>query len=202
MMNIQVTLLSLAATAMVAVADIAPGSNRYLPPDPTKGYEYNRPTVTFPPRPTPSFPVPTRPPPNFPINTVRPVFPVTPRPTPIPRPTPGFPDYTGQPSGNNGNTLVPNHEHHDHGDHHHHVPGMPYDFNYAVKDDAYGTDYSHNAISDGDVVRGEYRVQLPDGRLQIVRYTADWKTGFNADVTYEGTPRYDAPRPTPGFTGY
>jgi hypothetical protein len=29
-------------------------------------------------------------------------------------------------------------------------------------------------------------VRLPDGRLQIVRYTADWKTGFHADVSYEG----------------
>jgi hypothetical protein len=74
--------------------------------------------------------------------------------------------------------------------HDHHVPGMPYDFNYAVKDDYYGTDYSHNAVSDGDVVKGEYRVQLPDGRLQIVRYTADWKTGFHADVSYEGQASY------------
>lgn len=70
---------------------------------------------------------------------------------------------------------------------------MPYDFNYAVKDDYYGTDFSHNAVSDGDVVRGEYRVALPDGRLQIVRYTADWKNGYNAEVTYEGTPTYPAP---------
>lgn len=74
--------------------------------------------------------------------------------------------------------------------HDHHVPGMPYDFNYAVKDDYYGTDYSHNAVSDGDVVKGEYRVRLPDGRLQIVRYTADWKTGFHADVSYEGQASY------------
>lgn len=64
---------------------------------------------------------------------------------------------------------------------------MPYDFNYVVKDDYYGTDYAHNAISDGDQVKGEYRVQLPDGRLQIVKYVADWKTGFHADVSYQGT---------------
>ena len=70
------------------------------------------------------------------------------------------------------------------------MPGMPFDFNYAVKEDAYGNDYSHNAISDGDVTRGEYRVQLPDGRTQIVRYTADWKHGFTAQVSYEGTPRF------------
>ncbi|CAB3370955.1 Hypothetical predicted protein [Cloeon dipterum] len=77
--------------------------------------------------------------------------------------------------------------------HDHHEPGMPFDFNYAVKDDFYGTDFAHNAVSDGDVVRGEYRVLLPDGRTQIVRYTADWKNGYNAEVTYEGTASYPQP---------
>lgn len=71
-----------------------------------------------------------------------------------------------------------------------HVPGNPYDFNYAVKDDYYGTDYAHNAISDGDQVKGEYRVRLPDGRMQIVSYVADWATGFHADVRYEGQASY------------
>lgn len=58
-------------------------------------------------------------------------------------------------------------------------------------------------VSDGDVIRGEYRVQLPDGRLQIVKYTADWKNGFNADVSYQGEPNYptgsaSAPYPASG----
>lgn len=57
---------------------------------------------------------------------------------------------------------------------------MPFDFAYSVNED--GNDYSHNAVSDGDVTRGEYRVALPDGRTQIVKYTADWKNGFNAEV--------------------
>lgn len=69
---------------------------------------------------------------------------------------------------------------------------MPFDFNYAVKEDAYGNDYSHNAISDGEIVRGEYRVQLPDGRTQVVRYTADWQHGFSAQVSYDGNPRFDS----------
>ncbi|KAL1457844.1 hypothetical protein WDU94_008034 [Cyamophila willieti] len=76
---------------------------------------------------------------------------------------------------------------------------MPYDFNYAVKDDYYGTDYSHNAASNGDQVTGEYRVQLPDGRLQIVKYVADWKTGFHADVSYQGEAQYPAAQPGPKY---
>lgn len=78
---------------------------------------------------------------------------------------------------------------------HVHIPGMPYDFNYAVKDDYYGTDFSHNAVSDGDQVKGEYKVLLPDGRLQIVSYIADWKTGFHPTIQYQGEPRYPAPGP-------
>merc|ERR1712106_480553 len=36
-------------------------------------------------------------------------------------------------------------------------------------------------------VQGEYRVELPDGRVQIVTYHADDINGFVADVKYEGT---------------
>lgn len=61
-----------------------------------------------------------------------------------------------------------------------------YEFGYAVKDTATGNDFGRSETSDGETVRGEYRVQLPDGRTQIVTYTADWRTGFHADVRYEG----------------
>lgn len=67
---------------------------------------------------------------------------------------------------------------------------MPFDFEYSVNDIETSNDYSHKAVSDGDVTRGEYRVQLPDGRVQIVKYTADWKTGYHAEVSYEGQARY------------
>lgn len=59
---------------------------------------------------------------------------------------------------------------------------MPFDFSYAVNEQEYGNEYSHNAISDGDVTKGEYRIQLPDGRVQIVKYTADWSSGYHAQV--------------------
>ena len=35
-------------------------------------------------------------------------------------------------------------------------------------------------------VVGQYRVELPDGRVQIVSYHADHENGFIADVRYEG----------------
>lgn len=60
---------------------------------------------------------------------------------------------------------------------------MPFAFDYAVSDPATANEHSHKAVSDGDVTRGEYRVQLPDGRTQVVRYTADWKNGYNAEVS-------------------
>ncbi|KAG7207687.1 hypothetical protein KM043_009306 [Ampulex compressa] len=203
----------LCAAVVNVICDLPPGTRRntYLPPDPTKGYSYDKPSVPFP-RPTPTYPTRPTPSPTYPTGPTQPVrpfpspspkpgtkFPST-RPTgypaPGPRPTPEFPDYPGQPTGPGGNTIAPGH------DHHHHEPGMPFDFNYAVKEDAFGNDYSHNAISDGDIVRGEYRVQLPDGRLQIVRYTADWKHGFSAQVSYDGNPRFDGARPAGNFRGY
>ncbi|XP_073965856.1 uncharacterized protein [Choristoneura fumiferana] len=80
---------------------------------------------------------------------------------------------------------------HDHG-HDHEVP-KSYEFGYSVKDAQSGNDYDRRESSDGNVVRGEYRVQLPDGRTQIVTYHADWQTGFHADVRYEGEARYPEP---------
>lgn len=122
------TVLCLAVATVVC--DLPPGTRRntYLPPEPTKGYDYNTPKVPFTPRPTPSFPTqrpsfptgPSRPTPTFPTGPTRPptrpTYPTpgtrpTPGgggyPTPGPRPTPGFPDYPGQPTGNNGNTIPP-----------------------------------------------------------------------------------------------
>ncbi|XP_074099036.1 uncharacterized protein LOC141527447 [Cotesia typhae] len=88
--------------------------------------------------------------------------------------------------------------HHD--DHQDYIDSQPksYEFGYAVKDSATGNDFGRQETSDGETVRGEYRVQLPDGRTQIVTYTADWRTGFHADVRYEGEATY----PDQYNTGY
>ncbi|CAL4060984.1 unnamed protein product, partial [Meganyctiphanes norvegica] len=85
-----------------------------------------------------------------------------------------------------------------------HEEGMPFDFAYNVVDDYKDLNFGHNSNSDGDVVTGEYRVLLPDGRTQIVTYTADHYSGYKAEVTYEGEAKpyhptqtkYEAPKPS------
>ena len=66
----------------------------------------------------------------------------------------------------------------------------PYSFQYEVRDPPSGNDYGQQESSDGNVVRGEYRVLLPDSRTQIVKYTADDVNGYNADVQYEGQAQF------------
>nr|XP_040236556.2 uncharacterized protein LOC120958068 [Anopheles coluzzii]XP_040236557.2 uncharacterized protein LOC120958068 [Anopheles coluzzii] len=63
-----------------------------------------------------------------------------------------------------------------------------YVFSYAVKDTASGDDFSHTQQQHQDgAVKGSYKVHLPDGRMQIVKYIAD-NNGYRADVTYENEP--------------
>ncbi|XP_055598177.1 uncharacterized protein LOC129747839 isoform X2 [Uranotaenia lowii] len=63
-----------------------------------------------------------------------------------------------------------------------------YAFSYAVKDAASGDDFSHSQQQQVDgAVKGSYKVHLPDGRMQIVKYIAD-NNGYRADVTYENEP--------------
>ncbi|XP_037952930.1 pro-resilin [Teleopsis dalmanni] len=165
MMSLKTFIFASISLAVISCiyAQLAPGSNAYLPPK-QNGYDYKPPNTPF------------QPPPTGP----RPPGPPTP-----PRPPIGPP---GQPP------RQPN------GDDHVHVPGMPFDFQYAVNDIESGNDYAHKAESNGDVVNGEYRVQLPDGRTQVVKYTADWKTGYHAEVSYEGEPQF--PQGPGGRAGY
>ncbi|XP_030754769.1 pro-resilin-like [Sitophilus oryzae] len=76
-----------------------------------------------------------------------------------------------------------------HGSHESQEP-QSYEFGYRVKDDYSGSNFHQKESSDGNQVRGEYKVALPDGRTQIVTYWADWQTGFHADVKYEGQATY------------
>ena len=83
-------------------------------------------------------------------------------------------------------------------------PPQPYSYQYGVQDEYSGTNFAANENSDTkvsyklhgvielfreyhlQVVSGSYTVQLPDGRVQTVTYTADDYTGYVADVKYEG----------------
>lgn len=60
---------------------------------------------------------------------------------------------------------------------------LPYDFAYGVADHYTGADFGHTETSDGNAVKGSYHVLLPDGRKQIVTYTADHYNGFQAHVS-------------------
>ncbi|CAG0895630.1 unnamed protein product [Cyprideis torosa] len=71
-----------------------------------------------------------------------------------------------------------------------HLEDVPqYAYGYQVKDDYTGNYFTQKESRDGYATQGEYSVQLPDGRLQIVRYVAD-ENGYRAEVSYEGTAHY------------
>ena len=71
------------------------------------------------------------------------------------------------------------------------IPPRPFAYAYGVSDEYAGTNFDKKETQDEyGVVNGEYRVALPDGRTQIVTYTADHTNGFIADVKYEGKPHY------------
>merc|ERR1712088_688171 len=77
----------------------------------------------------------------------------------------------------------------------HHAPvydetPKPYAFEYGVADDYSGANFKAAETADGKAVTGSYQVNLPDGRVQTVTYTADHYNGFVADVSYEGVPHY------------
>ena len=70
---------------------------------------------------------------------------------------------------------------------------MPYDFDWAVKDEPSYNDFGQQEHSDGKVVTGSYYVALPDGRKQTVNYKVEGDSGFVADVKYKGEAKYPEP---------
>ena len=65
-----------------------------------------------------------------------------------------------------------------------------YKYDYAVHDDYSGAHFGHYEARDGYETKGEYFVNLPDGRIQRVTYTAD-EHGYHPVVTYEGKAHHD-----------
>jgi hypothetical protein len=64
-----------------------------------------------------------------------------------------------------------------------------YQYQYAVTDDYTKSNFQAQEERDGFSTLGSYRVALPDGRIQIVTYTAN-EFGYKAEVTYEGEAVY------------
>ena len=63
-------------------------------------------------------------------------------------------------------------------------------YQFGVNDPEYsGAVFSHQENRADYNTQGEYRVNLPDGRVQIVSYTAG-PEGYVADVKYEGQAVY------------
>lgn len=59
-----------------------------------------------------------------------------------------------------------------------------YDFSYEVKDPHTGNDFGHRQSRSGGQTQGQYRVLLPDGRMQVVDYVSD-RDGFRPNIRYE-----------------
>ena len=75
------------------------------------------------------------------------------------------------------------------------LPIKIFQYQFGVNDPEYsGAVFSHQENREDYNTQGEYRVNLPDGRVQIVSYTAG-PEGYVADVTYEGTAVYPEEKP-------
>ncbi|XP_066976857.1 cuticle protein 8-like [Macrobrachium rosenbergii] len=74
-----------------------------------------------------------------------------------------------------------------------------YSYKYGVADADSGNSYVHGETRDGDAIQGSYVIQLPDSRTQKVSYTVNGDSGYVADVTYEGEPRYPDVPPKKGY---
>merc|ERR1739846_155550 len=75
----------------------------------------------------------------------------------------------------------------------------PYTYTYAVADDYSKANFQQSESNDGTgAVTGSYSVNLPDGRIQTVTYTANDLTGNVATVEYSGTAVYP-PAPAGGY---
>ncbi|XP_040574201.1 uncharacterized protein [Lepeophtheirus salmonis] len=73
-----------------------------------------------------------------------------------------------------------------------------YQYQYAVSDEYAGLNFGADEARDGYSTQGKYSVALPDGRIQTVSYNvADAYSGYVADVTYSGEPKYAPYKPAP-----
>ena len=72
-----------------------------------------------------------------------------------------------------------------------------YAYNYAVQDGDSGVDLEQTESRNGYATTGQYRVALPDGRIQTVTYSVtDGNSGTIAEVTYQGEAQYPEDKPS------
>ncbi|KAL1124723.1 hypothetical protein AAG570_001346, partial [Ranatra chinensis] len=64
-----------------------------------------------------------------------------------------------------------------------------YDFSYEVSAPQDYQSFGHEETRRGDLTRGTYHVLLPDGRRQVVEYTAD-REGYKPTISYEESAGY------------
>jgi len=73
------------------------------------------------------------------------------------------------------------------GGYHEEYEPSPYHYEYKVNDPKEYLDFGAEEEGDGQGdVQGYYHVQLPDGRLQHVKYSVNGYSGYVADVSYDG----------------
>jgi len=78
----------------------------------------------------------------------------------------------------------------------------PYQYQVKVEDPETANKYEIEEEGNPDIVRGSYKIALPDGRTQIVTYEVDSEAGYKAEVTYEGVAHYpDSPGYVPSAYG-
>nr|NP_001036868.1 cuticular protein RR-2 motif 122 precursor [Bombyx mori]BAB32484.1 cuticle protein [Bombyx mori] len=83
--------------------------------------------------------------------------------------------------------------HHDESHHEDHYAYPKYAFEYKIEDPHTGDNKYQHEIRDGDVVKGEYSLHEADGSIRTVKYTADKKSGFNAEVINSGLSKHEEP---------
>lgn len=62
-----------------------------------------------------------------------------------------------------------------------------YQFGFDVKDDEFTNYQNRQESRDGGIIKGSYSVVDSDGFIRTVKYTADPKEGFKAEVVREPT---------------
>ncbi|KAF5297637.1 hypothetical protein FQA39_LY11968 [Lamprigera yunnana] len=77
-----------------------------------------------------------------------------------------------------------------------------YEFNYQVADHHTYDQKSQHEVRDGDSVHGEYSLVEPDGTTRTVKYTADDKNGFNAEVIRSGHAAHPQVHAAPAAYGH